>query len=144
MFRNGPEYEARSISLLQAAILFSYPSLNRLQTDFKPPEITIKEIHDAIPKNILRRQQALSAYYILKDIALALSFYKAATYIPVASQYLSRSLQLNEWIVASMTWSLWSVYWWFQGLVWAGIFCLGMIDHLILKLNESLLSKVTT
>lgn len=32
---------------------------------------------------------------------------------------------LNPYLTTTLKWSLWATYWWFQGLVGGGIFCIG-------------------
>ncbi|KAL0958240.1 hypothetical protein HGRIS_000396 [Hohenbuehelia grisea] len=115
--RNGPEYEARR------------------KRPFAPPKATLKEIRDAVPKDLLRPNSWAATYYVVRDLTLAFLLWRFAlsidticNYLPkfhtfgdivLGSEYLRRA---TAWIVKAV---LWGVYWWFQGLVWAGIFCLG-------------------
>lgn len=78
-----------------------------------------------MPKHLLKRDQLLSAFYILRDVAFAVAFYKLTAYIPFCASYIEDGLGLGRWAGVATTWGLWSTYCWFQGLVWAGIFCLG-------------------
>jgi len=95
-----------------------------LRKPFSPPEVTLKEIHSAVPKQLLRRSPALASYYIGRDLLLATSFAMFATYIPTIAHKVSTTL-LASWTRLPVKALLWCAYWWFQGLVGAGIFCLG-------------------
>ncbi|GLB39262.1 putative fatty acid desaturase [Lyophyllum shimeji] len=104
---NGPEYEAR------------------LKKPFKPPTVTLKEIHDAVPKHLLKKNPLKSLTYVLRDITFTLLLFKFASRIDPWAEtefggYVASGLHKS--LVKS---ALWLTYYWFQGLVWAGIFCLG-------------------
>ncbi|KAF9475735.1 hypothetical protein BDN70DRAFT_221382 [Pholiota conissans] len=106
-FRNGPEYEAR------------------LKKPFVPPTVTLKEIHDAVPKHLLKKNEPRAALYVVRDIVFTLFLYKFATSItPWAATdfggYVTGDVQKTAVKAA-----LWLSYWWVQGMVNAGIFCLG-------------------
>ena len=90
MFSNSPEYIQRTLK------------------PFSPPDINIKDIHDAVPSHLFLKRPIKSTFYIIRDIFLAFILFRFALYIDLNSLYV-----------------LWPVYWWFQGLVGAGIFCLG-------------------
>ncbi|KAK0506111.1 fatty acid desaturase-domain-containing protein [Armillaria luteobubalina] len=94
--------------------------LERRRTPFSPPTVTLKEIHDAVPKHLLKGNPVLATLYVLRDISFTLLLFKLASRIPdVEACIPSPALGV---LVRS---SLWLAYWWVQGLVWAGIFCLG-------------------
>ncbi|PBK77234.1 hypothetical protein ARMSODRAFT_268585 [Armillaria solidipes] len=87
--------------------------LERRKTPFSPPTVTLKEIHDAVPKHLLKGNPVLATLYVLRDISFTLLLFKLASRISdIEAGVLVRSF-------------LWLAYWWVQGLVWAGIFCLG-------------------
>ncbi|KAF8192985.1 fatty acid desaturase-domain-containing protein [Pholiota molesta] len=106
-FRNGPEYEAR------------------LKRPFAPPTVSLKEIHDAVPKHLLKKNEPRAALYIVRDIVFTLFLYKFATSItPWAATDFGGYVTGNPQKTAVKT-ALWLSYWWVQGMVNAGIFCLG-------------------
>jgi len=107
LISNGPEYEAR------------------LKKPFTPPTVTLKEIHDAVPKELLGRDPILSASYIARDVFLAVALVKFASLIGAWAGSNFFGFLATEWQVGAAKASLWLVYWWFQGLVLAGLFCLG-------------------
>ncbi|THH17323.1 hypothetical protein EW146_g3466 [Bondarzewia mesenterica] len=104
MFSNGLEYEAR------------------LTTPFAPPTVTLKQIHDAVPKHLLQRSNVKAALYVLRDIILAAIFLVLATKIDTVTSII---IPGGGWSNRLLKAGLWGVYWWFQGLVGGGIFCLG-------------------
>ncbi|KAI0027699.1 delta-12 fatty acid desaturase protein [Vararia minispora EC-137] len=106
MFRNGPEYEAR------------------LRKPFSPPSVTLKEIHAVVPKTLLQKSSSLGCYYVARDIVLATAFLGFASYIPAMTQSLSAAAAPASWLAVPVASLLWCTYWWFQGLLWSGIFCL--------------------
>ncbi|KAF6743663.1 delta-12-fatty acid desaturase [Ephemerocybe angulata] len=101
---NGPEYETR------------------LQRLFRPPSATLKEVHDAVPKELLERNQLKSLSYLLRDIVLAAFLYSCASRITPWSDLL---LGNQEILKICLKTCLWCTYWVLQSLVGAGIFCIG-------------------
>ncbi|KAK0198431.1 fatty acid desaturase-domain-containing protein [Armillaria mellea] len=94
--------------------------LERRRTPFSPPTVTLKEIHDAVPKHLLKGNPVLATLYVLRDVSFTLLLFKLASHIDDIEACIS-SPALGILIRSS----LWLGYWWVQGLVWAGIFCLG-------------------
>ncbi|TEB29826.1 hypothetical protein FA13DRAFT_1734161 [Coprinellus micaceus] len=91
-WRNSPEYESR------------------VGKPFKPPIATLKDIHDAVPKQLLQKNHFKSALYVVRDAVLAAFLYSCAS-------------RISPWADADAC--AWSTYWVFQSLVGAGIFCIG-------------------
>ncbi|KAF8884402.1 fatty acid desaturase-domain-containing protein [Gymnopilus junonius] len=107
LFGNGPEYELRA------------------KTPFIPPTTTLKEIHDAIPKHLLTKNERKSTFYILRDVTFALILYEFAYSItPWADSDFGGYVE-QGWQKTLLKALMWIVYWWFQSLVGAGMFCLG-------------------
>lgn len=97
----------------------------RCQKPFAPPTFTLKQIHDAVPKDLLRRNPWLSVAYVIRDVAFSVALCKFATMIKPWSASNFSGMLSPGWQVTAAETTLWLAYWWFQGLVWAGIFCLG-------------------
>ncbi|KAL1748785.1 fatty acid desaturase-domain-containing protein [Schizophyllum fasciatum] len=107
LWEDGPEYK------------------ERLGKAFTPPKATLKEIHDAVPKDLLRRNSWKGAFYVLRDISLSVLLLSIASHIaPLADSDFGGHI-VSPLMKQLMKAALWSLYWWFQGLTWAGIFCLG-------------------
>ncbi|THH32541.1 hypothetical protein EUX98_g1641 [Antrodiella citrinella] len=109
MFSNSPQYEAR------------------LRKPFRPPNITMKQIHDAVPKHLLEKDPVRSSAFIVRDILLCTLFFVCATYIgPAARTGLWGLIPITVvWQVQTLKAFLWLSYWWWQGLVFTSFFCIG-------------------
>ncbi|KAG6809943.1 hypothetical protein H0H92_013992 [Tricholoma furcatifolium] len=104
---NGPEYEAR------------------LKKPFSPPTVTLKEIHDAVPKHLLKKDPIKSAAYVARDITFTLLLFKLASLIGPWAETDFSGYVTSGWNKFWVKSALWAAYYWFQGMVWAGVFCLG-------------------
>ena len=92
-----------------------------------PPRVTVKEIHDAVPKELLRKDPLRSTACIARAVFLAVALFALAFnittlsatgfhgLIPVHSTLQARLLQS----------ALWMFYWLWQGFVFSSFFCLG-------------------
>lgn len=104
---NSPEYEAR------------------LKRPFSPPKVTLKQIHDAVPKHLLQKSPLKALMYVLRDITFTLLLFRLAASIAPWSQSNFGGYISHPFLKAIVSTTMWLSYWWVQGLVWAGIFCLG-------------------
>lgn len=107
---------------------------SRLHRPFAPPTVTLKEIHDAVPKHLLKRDPWKASFYVARDIVFIVLLFKFAASI---NTWTNSGLFFppSSWSALAAKSVLWSAYWWFQGLVWAGVFCLGIIP-ILLKQDE--------
>ncbi|KAF9444644.1 hypothetical protein P691DRAFT_326692 [Macrolepiota fuliginosa MF-IS2] len=98
---------------------------SRRKRPFKPPTATLKEIHDAVPKHLLRPDPSRAMLYVVRDITLASFLFKAASSIThwESLDYCGFITSPRAKILLRV--GLWTAYWVLQGLVFAGIFCLG-------------------
>jgi len=79
--------------------------------DFTPPDYTIKDIYDAIPKHCFERSALRGWAYILRDVAcLATTFYIFNTYVTAEN--------IPSYPVRT---ALWAVYTFLQGLFGTGL-----------------------
>ncbi|KAH8083325.1 fatty acid desaturase-domain-containing protein [Cristinia sonorae] len=108
MFSNSPEYEAR------------------LRKPFSPPKVTLKQLHDAVPKDLLRKDPLRSTGFIARDVVFCAALFICANYIEPAAH-----TGFGGWIHISAPWQiqllktlLWLSYWWWQGLVFTSFFCI--------------------
>jgi len=89
------------------------------KSTFSPPEFTIKELLDCIPRHCFERSAIKSTAYLLRDFfyiaCLATFAYNISTYVGKDGSLLNG----NAGIAAS--WACWLTYWWFQGLVMTGV-----------------------
>ncbi|TFK19301.1 hypothetical protein FA15DRAFT_674566 [Coprinopsis marcescibilis] len=107
LWKSGPEYEAR------------------LGKPFVPPNVTMKEIHESVPKELLRNNPLKSAFYICRDIVMMLALYSLAYMISPWADSSFGGFVTSPIAKGIVKVALWLSYWWVQGLVNAGIFCLG-------------------
>jgi len=108
LFEDDPEYKAR------------------LEEPYELPKVTLKEIHEAVPKELYKRNtlKGIACQWALRDVLFCASFYQVAKYIDPFADAL-RVMNVNPWAVYAIKWSLWSMYWFFQGLVGGAFFCTG-------------------
>ena len=131
-------------------------TLSRLKKPFAPPTVTLKEIHDAVPKHLLKRQSSRqpftfktyttytgnavkSALYVLRDITFTLLLFKFASLIAPWAEQDFGGYVTSGWQKRLLKATLWLSYWWLQGMVYAGIFCLGMILIAIIRPSHVLI-----
>lgn len=94
----------------------------RLGKPFVPPTITLKEIHAAVPKHLLRKNAWLSAYYCVRDVVCCAAIFYYGFHI----ETILANVPLGAaWQVRGARAALWLVYWIFQGLSFASFFCIG-------------------
>jgi hypothetical protein len=108
VFQDGPEYEAR-----------------KRQLSFTPPNLTLKQVHDAVPKHLFKRSSITSLYYVFRHLAFSYAFYKLATQIGPFVAFLSEHRILGPLGQTVVKVALWSLYWFWQGIAMAGMWCLG-------------------
>ncbi|TFK32699.1 fatty acid desaturase-domain-containing protein [Crucibulum laeve] len=96
-----------------------------MKKPFSPPNFTLKEIHDAVPKDLLKKSSTKATMYILRDVILTVLLYYFAYSITPWTETNFGGYIAPGWHTKALKSALWITYWWFQGLVGAGIFCLG-------------------
>jgi omega-6 fatty acid desaturase (delta-12 desaturase) len=62
---------------------------------------------------------------VIRDIVFSLVLYKFAASITPLAQSDFGGFVTGGWQKTAVKSAMWMSYWWFQGLVMAGIFCLG-------------------
>lgn len=110
--------------------------IHRLTKPFVPPTITLKQIHDAVPKHLLKKNPWLSTYYCIRDVVCCAAFFYAGFQIePVLKSNFGGYIPLTaEWQVQLARAGLWLTYWWWQGLSFASFFCIGELVYVMLRL----------
>ena len=114
IFQDGPEYEAR-----------------RKRGTFTPPNLSLKQLHDAVPRHLHEKSTLKSLMYILRHIAFTCGFYYFASFINIFTSSRSGGSTLLLKYFARP--SLWILYWGWQGITFAGIWCLGMCSVLKIR-----------
>ncbi|KAF5335825.1 hypothetical protein D9611_009654 [Ephemerocybe angulata] len=86
---------------------------------------SLKEIRDAIPAKLFVRSACRSLMYLLRDILMsAMAFSFALNIDPFFRNSLVESA-VTPVGAAICRWAAWAVYWWFQGLIFTGIWVMG-------------------
>ncbi|KAJ7595190.1 fatty acid desaturase-domain-containing protein [Mycena floridula] len=92
---------------------------------YTPMPWTLKEIRDHIPAHLFVRDTPRGLLYLARDILLASIAWSLATFI---DPFFKRSdtIELLTPLGAEIgRWAGWGVYWWFQGLIFTGIWVIG-------------------
>lgn len=104
VFQDGPEYEAR-----------------KHKGTFTPPDISLKEIRAVVPPELFERSTIKSLYYIVRHLAFTFGFYYIATQIGSVARFMT-DVPITQQVIRGV---LWIIYWGWQGVAFAGIWCLG-------------------
>jgi len=92
---------------------------------YEPMPWSLSEIRSAIPAHYFVRDTTRGLLYLARDILMAATCWKLATFI---DPYF-KSSGVKEFatpVGAEVArWAAWSLYWWFQGLVFTGIWVIG-------------------
>jgi len=92
---------------------------------YTPMPWSLKEIRAAIPPQFFVRDTRRGLLYLARDILLATAAWSLATKIdPIFKQTVMRE-SLTTLGAEAARWAAWGVYWWFQGLIFTGIWVIG-------------------
>ncbi|KAF9030617.1 fatty acid desaturase-domain-containing protein [Panaeolus papilionaceus] len=93
--------------------------------EYTPMPWSLKEIRAAIPAEMFVRDTRKGLLYFARDVLCAAIAWKSATYIdPYFTSAASKEL-LTPIGAEVARWASWCVYWWFQGLIFTGIWVIG-------------------
>ncbi|KAJ7595185.1 delta-12 fatty acid desaturase [Mycena floridula] len=106
LFRDGPEYQ------------------HRKETPFKPTNVTLAEIHSVVPKELHEKDTLKASLYAIRDITCAVIVYRLGWLIDSFAQSLVHTHGLPIAASTAVKWSLWGLYWHWQGVILAGWWCL--------------------
>ncbi|KAJ7291919.1 fatty acid desaturase-domain-containing protein [Mycena rebaudengoi] len=110
-------------------VLHTFHSSRSSRDDHLPPYTpmpwTLKEIRAAIPARCFIRDTSRSLRYLLRDVLLAAALWSIATTIDPCIGNLRSRYALAPNFSNCLYWLVWCLYWWFQGLVFTGIWVIG-------------------
>ncbi|CAL1704006.1 unnamed protein product [Somion occarium] len=86
---------------------------------------TLQEIRAAIPDYLFVRDTTRGVLYLARDLLMAAVVWKAGTYIDSSFGNTTIRSQLSPIFAETLRWLTWAVYWWFQGLIFTGIWVIG-------------------
>ncbi|THU84748.1 linoleoyl phosphatidylcholine delta-12 acetylenase [Dendrothele bispora CBS 962.96] len=92
---------------------------------FTPMPWSLKEIRNAIPARLFVRDTRRGLRFLARDLVLAAGLWYAATFIDPYFNNEKVVQLLNPIGKETARWAMWCVYWWFQGLVFTGIWVIG-------------------
>ncbi|KAK0490029.1 fatty acid desaturase-domain-containing protein [Armillaria luteobubalina] len=92
---------------------------------YTPMAWSLKEIRNAIPSHLFVRRLHLSALYLARDVLLAITLGLFATLIDPYFEGLATSQVFSSWNREILRFTVWVIYWWYQGLVLTGIWVIG-------------------
>lgn len=104
IFADGVEYESR------------------VGKPFVPPNITIKQVWEAVPKHLFAKSTTKSLYYIVRHLLVTYLLYLFAQNIDTILSTLLGGSTITTPLLKTVCWT---AYWGFQGFAFAGIWCLG-------------------
>ncbi|KAF8065086.1 fatty acid desaturase-domain-containing protein [Lyophyllum atratum] len=92
---------------------------------YTPMPWSLKEIRAAIPAHHFIRDTPRGLLYLARDLLLAAAAWSLATYIDPFFKQASMGELLTPVGAEVARWGAWCVYWWFQGLIFTGIWVIG-------------------
>ncbi|KAJ6474779.1 fatty acid desaturase-domain-containing protein [Mycena sanguinolenta] len=107
MFGDAPEYLARK------------------NTPFVPPNFTIAELRKAIPPELHKKSLAWGLWIGARTVLCVAGFYYLGTTIETMTPVLAGSLRLGPTLTSLLRFTLWTTYWFWQGIAFASLWCYG-------------------
>ncbi|KAF8970848.1 delta 12 fatty acid epoxygenase [Flammula alnicola] len=92
---------------------------------YTPMPWSLKEIRAAIPAELFVRDTPRGLLYFARDVLLAASAWTLASFIDPYFQSETTKAALTPVGAEVARWAAWGVYWWFQGLIFTGIWVIG-------------------
>jgi hypothetical protein len=86
-------------------------------------QIALSEVHAAIPKHLFKKSTLVASLYVLRTIGLAVAFYFVAVAVDDWAR-VRRAIHGSDFLPLASQVVMWPTYWFFQGLAFAGFWCL--------------------
>jgi omega-6 fatty acid desaturase (delta-12 desaturase) len=96
----------------------------RLKRPFVPPKFTIQDVHAAVPKELHQKRPILGLLHMAKCIMFVSTFFKLAGYIEPTVDYVAETYNPSPAALFALKWSLWALYWTWQGFGFGSFFTL--------------------
>ncbi|KLO06403.1 hypothetical protein SCHPADRAFT_917541 [Schizopora paradoxa] len=93
--------------------------------EFTPMPWSIGEIRAAIPARLFERKNSTSLYYLARDLVVAAVAWEFATWIEPVADMLRKTYPGHETAIKLAEAGAWLTYWWFQGLIFTGLWVVG-------------------
>ncbi|KAJ7043561.1 delta-12 fatty acid desaturase [Mycena alexandri] len=113
-FRDSPEFERRK------------------RTPFSPPkpppnvrtQLALSDVRLAVPKHLYEKNTLKGCLYVARDLLCAFVVYELGWLIDPLTSSLVNRFGLSSTIYFLVQWTLWLCYWYAQGIVLAGWWCM--------------------
>ncbi|KAK7693166.1 hypothetical protein QCA50_002732 [Cerrena zonata] len=92
---------------------------------FTPMKWTYQEIRSAIPSHLFVADHTRGFLYLARDISLAMLAWKLATLIDPLFLDPAALNSLTPLGAKTLRWCAWAIYWWFQSLIFTGLWVIG-------------------
>ncbi|KZT66451.1 hypothetical protein DAEQUDRAFT_746561 [Daedalea quercina L-15889] len=93
--------------------------------EFTPMTWTMSEIRSAIPVQLHVRHTWKGLLFLARDVLMAAVAWKLASLIDPTFRRVSVTQSLTPFGAEVARWSAWLAYWWFQGLIFTGLWVIG-------------------
>lgn len=124
LFEDSREYKKRLATPFKPTnVGTKYPSHRRHLTPSQI-QVTLKDIHSAIPKHLYEKSTLKALFYIARDVFCAVIVYKLGWRIDPFSNWVFRTVTTSLLANNALKWSLWALYWHWQGVILAGWWCM--------------------
>ncbi len=124
LFLDGPEYTKRTKTP------FKPPQVSFIKPDlmnFRLAELAVDHIHRnsfCYSRELHEKNTFKALGYVFRDVICAVVIYKLGGMIDTLAEYLIADCGLSSRVVPLVKWGLWSLYWFWQGIILAGWWCL--------------------
>ncbi|KAG6875818.1 hypothetical protein C0993_007274 [Termitomyces sp. T159_Od127] len=96
----------------------------RLATPFTPTKVTLQEVHSAVPRHLHEKNTLIALLYVLRDVTCAVILYKLGWLIDPCVNSFVQDYGAPQAVSTATKWTLWALYWHWQGVVLAGWWCM--------------------
>jgi hypothetical protein len=87
-------------------------------------QVSISQIRGVVPRELFRRSTRTGLYYTARSVGFPILLWILSQHIDATADTLR--LQTSSGILGTgLRYGLWISYWWWQGITFAGIWCLG-------------------
>ncbi|KAJ3492008.1 hypothetical protein NLI96_g283 [Meripilus lineatus] len=93
--------------------------------EFTPMPWSIAEVRAAIPERLFVRQTSKGLAYLARDAILAIIVWKLGLRIDPLFRSFKATAGFWAPSLEFLRWLTWGVYWWFQGLIFTGLWVIG-------------------
>ncbi|KAI0718558.1 fatty acid desaturase-domain-containing protein [Cerioporus squamosus] len=93
--------------------------------EFNPMPWKLQEIRAAIPPHLFVRDTKRGLAWLALDLLMAAVCWKLALYIDPSFKSPAAIRLLSPLGASIARWACWAVYWWFQGLIFTGVWVIG-------------------